>query len=249
MKKLPKIILSLVLTLMIGIASAQTADEIVDRYLTVLGGKEKLTALKSISLTAKGKQGGMEFPMVSLQKAPNLAKQTINFQGKDITVSCFDGKETWATNFMTMKAEKGEAEDSQNKANDLDFPDSFLDYKIKGYTISLEGEETVEGAACHKIKLTKKPVKIDGKEEENSTFYFFDKENGAAIMQRETIKKGQGKGMTTETFLSDYQEIDGLFFPFTISQKANGQLQFSMTVEKIVLNPVIDNKEFSFPQN
>jgi outer membrane lipoprotein-sorting protein len=244
-----KLIFVFALSLLSSFSFAQSADDVVNKYLEATGGKDKWVALKSVKMIAKGKQQGMEFPLVALQKAPNKQKQTISFQGKDITVSCFDGKEMWTTNFATMKPEKGEAEDSQNAALEQDFPDPFLGYKEKGYSISLEGEETVEGAVCHKVKLTKKPIKVDGKEEENSSFYFFDKENGVIIMQRQVAKKGPAKGATMEILMSDYQEVEGLFFPFTVSQKYNGQVAFSLVVEKIMLNAEIADTDFAFPTN
>ena len=247
MKKTIKLFFATALTLASLFAQAQTADEIVAKYLEVTGGAAKWAELKSVKMTAKGKQGGMEFPIVSLQKAPNLSKQTISIQGKEIVGSAFDGKETWKTNYMTMKAEKGEKEDSENAAKSLDFPDPFLNYKEKGYTVALEGEEKVEGTDCYKVKLTKKPIKVDGKEEEDFSYYFFDKENGVVIMNRSVGKKGPAKDIAIETLMSDYQEVNGLFFPFTISQKANGQVLFSMVMEKLEMNIPIDNKEFAFP--
>ena len=243
MKQTLKLTCLLAALFLSSFASAQTADEIINKYFEVTGGKAKWAELKSLKMIAKGKQGGMDFPLVSLMKAPNKQKQAINFQGKEITVSAFDGKEMWKTNFMTMKAEKGEAEDSENAAKALDFPDPFLDYKAKGYSIALEGEETIEGAVCHKIKLTKKPIKVDGKDEEDFSFYFFDKENGVIIMQRQTAKKGPSKDMAIESFMSDYQDVNGLFFPITMSQKMNGQVLFNMAVEKMELNVAIEDKE------
>lgn len=247
MKKTIKLLLASVLTFAATFAQAQTAEEIVNKYIEVTGGAAKWAELKSVKMTAKGKQGGMEFPITSLQKAPNLMKQSVSFQGKEITMSAFDGKETWKTNFMTMKAEKGEAEDSENAAKSMDFPDPFLNYKAKGYSIALEGEEKVEGTDCFKIKLTKKPIKVDGKEEEDFSYYFFDKENGVVIMNRSVMKKGPGKDQAIETLMSDYQEVNGLFFPFTVSQKMNGQVVFSMAMEKLEMNVPIENKEFAFP--
>jgi outer membrane lipoprotein-sorting protein len=247
MKKTIKLLLASALTFAVTFVQAQTAEEIVNKYIEVTGGAAKWAELKSVKMTAKGKQGGMEFPITSLQKAPNLMKQSVSFQGKEITMSAFDGKETWKTNFMTMKAEKGEAEDSENAAKSLDFPDPFLDYKSKGYSIALDGEEKVEGTDCYKVKLTKKPIKVDGKEEEDFSYYFFDKENGVIIMNRSVGKKGQMKDVAIESLMSDYQEVNGLFFPFTVTQKVNGQEMFSMTMEKIEINVAIDNKEFAFP--
>jgi outer membrane lipoprotein-sorting protein len=247
MKQL-KTFLFLVLSLSIFSTQAQTADEVIDKYFTALGGKEKFASLKSVKMVGKGKQQGMEFPLTAYQKAPNLNFQSISFQGKEIVVSAFDGKESWKTNFMTMKAEKGEAEDSENAAKSQDFPDAFFNYKEKGYSIALEGEETVDGVACHKIKLTKKPIKVDGKEENDVSYYFFDKENGVQIMQRMTVQKGPGKGTVIETFSSDYQEVNGIFFPFSVSQKVAGNEVFTLVMEKIELNVEINDSIFSFPK-
>jgi outer membrane lipoprotein-sorting protein len=247
MKKL-KTLLALALVTLVSVAKAQTADAVIDKYFAAIGGKDKMAAITSVKMTGKGKQQGMEFPMVGLQKAPNKMRQTINFQGKEIVAGCFDGKESWSTNFMTMKPEKAEAEDSENAAKEMDFPDPFLNYKDKGYSIALEGEETIEGVVCSKIKLTKKPIKVDGKDEENSSFYFFDKDNGALIMNRNQAKKGQTKGMVLETFMSDYQEVNGVFFPFSVSQKVNGNEAFALVMEKVEINVAIDDKEFGFPK-
>ena len=227
-------------------AQAQTAEEIVAKYLKQTGG-DNWAKLKTVKMSAKVKAQGQEIPVVMLQKAPNSQKLVMVFQGKEITQMAFDGKEGWSTNFMTMKAEKMEAEESENMANDQDVPDAFFDYAKKGYKIALEGEETVEGAACYKIKVTKKPTKVDGKEEENVVFYFFDKENNVPIMSRSTVKKGQGKGATVETLLSDYQEVSGVFFPFTITIKYNGQVGQSIVIDKVETNVDVNDKDFAFP--
>lgn len=228
---------------------AQTADEIIENYFKATGGKDKWVAIKSIKKVGKLKAQGMEFPATMLSKFPNSQKMSFSFQGKDIVQPAFDGKEGWQTNMMTMKAEKLAAEDNEGMKEEIVFPDPFLDYKSRGYTVTLEGEEAIEGVACHKIKLTKKPTKVNGKEEENFVIYFFDKESGVILMSRTVASKGQMKGMALESFMNDYKEVDGLFFPFTTTQKMNGQAVATIALEKIEINVDIDDKEFAFPQN
>jgi outer membrane lipoprotein-sorting protein len=247
MKQKLRLLFVAALTLIVSYTQAQTADEIVEKYLEAMGGKEKLASIKSVKMIAKGQQGGMEFPMTSVMEAPNKMVQSINFQGKEIVVSAFDGKEMWKTNFMTMKPEKGETEDSQNAAKSADFPDPFLNFKAKGYSISFEGEEKIEGTDCYKIKLTKKPIMVDGKEEEDFSYYYFDKENNVIIMQKQTGKKGQMKDIILEIYMSDYQEVDGIYFAHSIIQKSNGQVGFSMKVDKIELNAPVDAKAYAYP--
>ena len=246
MKNSVKLLPVALVLLISSFTKAQTAEEVVAKYLKQTGG-DKWATIKTLKMTAKVKAQGQEIPVTMLQKAPNAQKMTLVLQGKEITQMCFDGKEGWNTNFMTMKAEKMEAEDSEMMKEDKDIPDPFVDYVSKGYKIALEGSETIEGTACHKLKLIKKPVKIDGKEEENFSYYFFDKENNVPIMSRSTIKKGQGKGAIVETFMSDYQEVNGIFFPFTMEVKYNGQTGQSIVLEKVEMNIDITDKDFAFP--
>ena len=228
--------------------NAQTVDEIINKYYENTGGREAWSKITTIKSIAKVKSQGLELPAIMLSK-PMKQKMSFTFQGITIVQPAFDGTTGWQTNFRTMKAEKMEAEDNEiTKAEVEDFPDAFLSYKSKGYALELQGSETVEGTDCYKIKLTKKPIMIDGKEEENSSVYFFDKDNYVPIMTKSVIKKGPAKGKTSESLMSDYQEVSGVMMPFSIAQKFDGQLQASIMIEKIEVNVPIDDKEFTFPE-
>jgi len=155
----------------------------------------------------------------------------------------YDGNVLWNTNFMTMKAEKTDAEATSNhKLSDQDFPEALLDYKSKGYTAEYLGKETKEGTECHKIKFTKKPIMVSGVKTDDISFYYFETENNLVIASETEIKEGPMKGQKSISTMSDYQEVDGLFFPFSMTQF--GQ---PLKVKKITLNPVVDAKSFAFP--
>lgn len=227
--------------------SSQSVDEILEKYFANIGGKDAISKIQSTRMTGKVKAQGMEFPTVMLSKG---AKQKVSFifQGIEFVQPCFDGEAAWQTNFTSMKAEKMEAEESEVlKAQFEDFPDPFLKYKEKGYSLELLGSETVEGTDCFKIKLTKKPFKIGGVEEENATTYYFDKENYVPILTKSLIPKGPAKGKYQETVLSDYQEVDGVVMPFSIAQKFEGQVAASIEIEKIEINVAIEDSVFVFP--
>lgn len=162
----------------------------------------------------------------------------------------FDGSSGWSTNFMTMKAEKMESEDAENMKRAIsEFPDPFVDYAKKGFKATLEGKEKYEGTDCYKIKLVKTPVLVEGKEEENASTYYFDAENHVPLGTKSVIKKGEAKGGISESVFSDYQEVDGFFMPFSITQKFNGQEGGAVKVTKYEINVPIDKKEFIFPTN
>jgi outer membrane lipoprotein-sorting protein len=227
---------------------AQTVDEILSSYFENIGGLEKLKAVKGVKMIAKVNQQGMEIPLEILQLSDGRQMTSINFQGKEIKQGVFDGETLWSHNFMTMKAEKSDAEATANfKLNSNDFPDSFVDYKEKGYTVELLGKETIDGAETFKVKLVKEPVMVDGNQEDDVSFYFFDTENFVPIAIQSEVKSGPGKGAMSEVTMSDYQEVDGLYFPFSMTQGVKGQPGSPLTIESIVLNPEVADDAFAFP--
>ena len=54
--------------------------------------------------------------------------------------------------------------------------------------------------------------------------------------------------MMSEATMSDYDEVDGLYFPFSMTQGVKGQPGAPISISKIELNPTVDEKEFSFPE-
>ncbi|MEL6916518.1 MAG: outer membrane lipoprotein-sorting protein [Bacteroidota bacterium] len=249
MKTLKLCIALFTMALTMPLQAQTTVDEILDAYFENIGGLEKLKSMEGMKMTAKVNQGGLEIPLEIVQMKDGRQMTLINFQGKEIKQGVFDGETLWSHNFLTMKAEKSDAEATENfKLNTNDFPDSFVDYKEKGYTAELLGKETIDGAETFKIKLIKEPVTIDGKQEEDVTFYYFDTENFVPIALQSEIKSGQGKGMTQEITMSDYQEVDGLYFPFAMTQGVKGQPGNPLTIEKIELNPTVEESAFAFPE-
>lgn len=244
MKKL----LTLALIAVAAMAQAQTADEIIAKYFENTGGIAKWKALESIKMVAKVNQGGMEIPLEIVQMKDGRQATSINFQGKSIKQGVYDGTTLWNTNFQTMKGEKADAETTENFKVDLgDFPDPFLNYKERGYKVELLGKESVDGTETFKIKLTKKPIKVDGKPTDNIVFYYFDAENFVPLMQESELTSGPGKGMIAQTKWSDYQEVSGLTMPFSMAQGAKGQPSNPLTISAIEINPKIDPAVFAFP--
>ena len=229
---------------------AQTVDEILDKYFENTGGKAKWEAVQGIKFTGKLKVQAMELPMTMIQLKDGRQTTSASVQGMEFRQQVYDGSTLWGTNQMTMKAEKSDAETTENFKLELgnDFPSPFLNYKKKGYKVELLGKETVEGAETFKIKLTKKPIKVDGKETENVEFYFFDTENYVPLTVESEVKSGPGKGMVGQNKMSDYQDASGLLFPFTMTQGAKGQPGGATIVfTAIELNPKVEASVFAFP--
>ena len=244
MKKISLFVSSLILLLGTTQVLAQNADEVINKYIETIGGKQKLEALSSTKMELVANYQGMEIPVELVQLKGGKMYLKINFQGQEITQMAFDGTTAWSTNFMTMKAEKMESEMVENiKQEAGDYPDPLIDYKAKGYTAEYLGKETKEGTECHKVKLTKKPQMVDGQKVDNIVFYYFDTENNVPILTEAEIKSGPMKGQMSVTTMSDYQEVEGMYFPFSMNQ--GGQ---PMKIKKVTLNPTVDQSAFTFKE-
>ncbi len=249
MKHLFTLVLAVVLTLP-QLTLAQDLDEILDNYFENTGGRAQWEALEGIKMTAKINQMEMEIPLEIIQLKSGKQMTVINFQGQQIKQGVFDGQVLWSINMMTQKAEKSDQETTDNIKREMgDFPDPFLNYQAKGYTAELLGTEEIDGAECYKIKLTKKPLIVDGQEVDNVSFYYFDMDNFVPIAVQSEIKAGPAKGQMSEVKMSDYQEVSGYYFPFSMIQGLKGQEGQAITFDQIEVNPQVDEAEFVFPED
>lgn len=245
-----KLVLVALLFAFIGTVQAQTAEEIIENYFENTGGLDTWKGVKAVKMEGVINMQGMEIPMTMMQTSDGRQMSVGEFQGMKFYQNVFDGETLWNTNQMTMAAEKSDAESTANAKLEMnDMVDPFLDYKEKGYTVELLGEETVEGTETFKIKLTKEPMMADGKEVPSVSYYYFDKDNFVPIVVETEVQTGPGKGMIGQAKLSDYQEVDGLYFPYSITQGVKGQAQgVEISIKAIELNPEVTDDMFAFPE-
>ena len=228
---------------------APTVDDILTKYYENSGGKARWDSLKSVRMQGQVTVQGMEIPVTIIQTAAGQQKISIKFQGQEITQVAFDGEKGWSTDFMTQKAEKMTPEANANtKQQVVDFPDAFYNYRAKGYLAQLEGTELIEGQEALKVKLIKKPVKLDGQEQENIVYYFFSPDNYLPLAMRAISLSGHTKGASVETLLDDYREVQGLLFPFSSKISYNGQPGEAIQIENIETNVVLNPALFDFPK-
>jgi hypothetical protein len=84
-----------------------------------------------------------------------------------------------------------------------------------------------------------KPITIEGKLEENVTFYYFDAENYIPILTESVIPAGPAKGQTSTNKFSEYTEVDGIVLPFSFDSEMG-----PIKVKEIKINDTIDPKIF-----
>lgn len=239
-----------IFTITFGISlNAQTIDEIISNYFENTGGKENWEKVEGLRTIGIMKMQGMEIPFESYQFIDGRSAQIATFQGKKMTFLAFDGEVAWGTNFMNMKAEKKNEETIKNLKNaQKEFPSALLNFKDKGFEVSLEGEEDLDGTPAYKVKLVKDSMLLNGQKFPSIEYIFFDKENFVPILKESAINAGPMSGQTAKTYVGNYQESGGYFFPFEMTSKINGQVVQSMVFESYEINPKVDDNIFKFPE-
>jgi outer membrane lipoprotein-sorting protein len=226
-------------------AQAQTADDIIKKYLENTGGEAKWRAVKSWVGTGKMTMQGMDLDFNMSMKAPNKQHMKIMVQGQEI-VQAYDGTDAWMINpFMGGKDPVKLPPDQAKEMTEEELEDEFIDYKKKGHEVKYLGKEEIDGTQCFKVELVKNK---NNDKEDVTQIYYFDSENYVPIVITSFVRSGPATGQETKTYLSDYQDAGGLMMPFSMESKLNGQTLQKMTFQKISLNENVADAVFAFPK-
>jgi outer membrane lipoprotein-sorting protein len=222
-------------------ASSQSVDEIIAKNAQARGGMEKLRAIKSLKITARLSQGSFRATYVQENKRSDKVREETIIQGM-AQIQAYDGKTGWQINPFGGRRdpELMSADDTKPLIIDSDLEGLLIDYKEKGHKAELIGHDSVEGTDCFKIKLTLK----DG----DVRYYYLDADSYLEI-KIETQTTVRGAVQFSDTMLGDYEQVDGVYFPFSIEVGETGgtEQRLRLTVEKIEINPPLEDMLFSLP--
>jgi len=238
---LRKALPGLLLAVLAAPAAAQTVDEVIAKSLEARGGLDKLKAIQSIRMAARISMGPMELPMVIEKKRPGSFRADATVQGT-VVVQAYDGATAWGISPMgTGQPERMPAEAAKEMAEQADMDGPLVDYKAKGHLVELVGKEKVEGRGsdAYKLKITKKDGDVE--------YHFLDADSYLLVRveARRTIRGTQIEG---ESALGDYRDAGGFLWPYSIENGAKGRPEKQrLVVEKIEINPVIDDARFKMP--
>lgn len=221
-------------------ASPQTVDEIIAKNIQAHGGLEKLHAIKTLRITARLSQGTFRATFVQENKRSDKVREETSIQGMT-QIQAYDGKTAWQINPFGGRRdpELMSADDSKSLIIDADLDGLLIDYKEKGHKAELVGHDSVEGTDCFKIKLTLKNGDV--------RYYYLDTDSYLEI-KTETQTTVRGAVQFTETMLGDYEQVDGVYFPFAVEAGETGsEDRTRLIIEKIEINPPLDDSLFSLP--
>ena len=223
-------------------ASAQTADDIVRKYVEARGGAAKLKAVESERISGRiSFRPGVEGSFFIEFKRPLKMHMEATIQGQTL-VRVYDGKSSgWIINpFEPSKdVQPMSAEDLKTISDESDFDGPLFDYQVKGNQIELAGQDEVEGKPVYKIKLTRKTG--------TRRTYYIDS-SSFLVLKWEGVTKQEDQEIPIENLLGDYRDVNGLKFPFEMNTGSPGTPQRrKFIIDKVEINPQIDDARFSKP--
>ncbi len=219
--------------------SAQTADEIIAKHLDATGGLAKIKAVKTRRLTGSFEVNGMQAGFVELESRPDKLRREIAIQNMTM-IQAYDGKTAWQVIPFTGKKdpEAITGDELRQFREEADMDGSLAEYKQKGSTVELVGREQFNGADAFNIKLTLKTGEV-------RNFYL----DASSFLQTGVSGKAKrdGKEFEVKTSLTDYKDVQGVMYPFTIESNAGEQGSAKVTLQKIEVNVPVEDSAFKMP--
>jgi hypothetical protein len=218
--------------------SAQTLDDVLKEHFTAIG-QDKLVKVNSFKTTGKIVQSGLEIPFIQMSKRPDFVRVEGTFQGLTF-LQTFNGKEGWNLNpFAGITEPQPFSEDElKSMRYSADIDGMLWNWKDKGHTATLEGKEDMEGTSTYKVKLVSKA---------GDTFTYYLDADSYMILRTNTKVKVQGNETETDTYHSNYMQVDGMAMPGKIDTKMNGQVVMTLITDKVEINPVLEDALFGKP--
>lgn len=228
------------------IASAQTADEIVEKTLTAIGSRaalEKLTSRSTIgTMTLSTPAGDISGPVEILNQRPNKSRTLIKLDltslgaGPMTVDQRFDGTSGYVLD--TMQGNRDISGNQLENMKNAMFPNPLLTYKEHGTTVELGGKEKVGGRDAYVLTFKPKSGSVARQ--------FVDAESYLPVKLVVKIDIPQIGEVEQSTELSDYREVDGVKIPFKVTSSSAVQ-SFTITVTKVEHNVKIDETLFAKP--
>ena len=212
-------------------AAAITADQIIEKYVSALGGADAIRKVTSRVMKGTIQTGGSETPIELFTKAPNKRISISNGQ----SFTAFDGTAGWMGN-TGRPAREMTAMESEAAGLDAEFA---LALRLKEIFPQLRRgrPETIGGVECELLNATRPgrpPVRL-----------YFDKNSGLLVRLVRYAETPVGRNATQIDY-ADYREMDGVKSPFrwTLS-RPNGR--FTIQVKEAKNNVPIEDSKFAKP--
>lgn len=235
-------ILSVLALFAVLITRAQTADDIINKYMEATGGHDKWSHVTSLKCTGTYTLGpGMEAPLTNIMTLKPALAWYSDFTWQGMTAkSVMRGDSGWTYRPFSGKRETDpmSSDEIRNYKLDADPQGLLVDYKAKGYTADFLGTDDVDGSDAFKVRITTPTGDM--------VYYYIDAETYYILKTEEKIRL-KDKEDKSYTVFSDYRKTDyGVTVPFSaqrVDEQGNEQ-GGPVNYTKVEVNTNIDPSIF-----
>lgn len=219
----------------IALPAGVTPQTIISDYLTAIGGKDKLMAIKTLETNASMDLMGQSATVTIKQVKPDKMKMAISMNGMTMQETVLNGDKAMVGGMgqsQTMSAGDPGFDDVKEQAIFI----NQLYYMDGGYNIELKGIEDVNGESAYKIMVTAPSGK--------TTTEYYGVKNSLLLKQVNSTAGPTGEDMTITTEYSDYKEMDGVMMPYTMKTIGAAPFPMVMKVSEYKVNSPLADTEF-----
>ena len=211
-----------------------TPKAVLNRYIFSIGGMDKFNSVIDRTTVMTGTAMGQPINIMIMQKYPDKLFQELQAGEVKQFLYYNSGNGTMKIGDEKINIEGKELERLSMDANMR----LLLDPESYGVKMELLPNEVVDSVECLSIKFTL-PSGI-------RWFQYFSNDSGLKVKEIKEIQTKQGL-FEQETYFSDYREVSGLKFPFTLKQYFGIQ-EIELSVTSIEINTGLEDKVFEVPE-
>ena len=228
-------------------ASAQSVDELVQKYYAARGGYDKIKAIQSLRITQTVANPFSRTKIVIHKKRPGLVRWDITPAGQNAPIlRAINADGGWDTQ-QGKVVPRPDIMVKEERDLEADLEGPLVDWKTKGHTVTLEGTETVGKSPAHRLKVVMK----SGLTREiflDSTTFLPVKETGRSSLPPDP--RGNPRFNEHVFTYSDWRDVNGVKFPFAVDEeRTSGPItqSFAIYTEKIEVNVPVEDVLFAKP--
>lgn len=230
-------------TLSYGQDRVPSVDQIVERHLQALGGREKIEAVHSVIQHLVYREGSFVLPDAFIARMRPYYKTLGDPKDKNAEINeGYDGSawEYYADPGVVLRTVGAAAAAARHGTEIID---SLVDYKSVGTRIEMAGLDVFSGNPAYKLHVTL----ADGFEKD----VFVDRHSFLIVGDRRAAPiHAFGASVRSENRIGDYRSVNGVLFPYTITEVeiGTGKELNSNTVQSMVVNEPLESPFFSPPE-
>lgn len=206
-------------------------EEIIEHYISAIGGENKLSRIMDRTTYITGKVRNMKIHIVVYQKVPDMYFQKVELGATEQKI-IFDGVKGFMITGDDIEEVRGQELEKLKYEATMQLLLYLNAYDVKA---KFTGIEEANGVDAYKVILNF-PGDMKWTEYYDTTTYL-------RVKEIKPIDSPSGKTINQESFFNDYQDVNGIKYPYTIKQFL-GPSKFEFFVDSIKVNTGLSDRNF-----